>query len=205
MKWAGTLLAVALLLAVYLFKGHGVAAAPTAREKIVVAVRSVSAVPVRIPAGREINYFETDKDFSNWIGRHGEFRGIVRQRSKKFVSQGRYSMEVYWRLKRWGEMVLLHFPQDWQYYQRFAFDVYNPGPEGFTLEVRVGDLFDSVDFNPDLSRFVAQRRIGHGFNRVSFRVRDIGAKIKIDAERKIIRLRILSSDKLFYLDNMRLY
>jgi hypothetical protein len=196
------LLAIALALGGYLGKNSG-AAIPAGARTVRVSARPVATAGLPVPPVREINYFEASKDFSNWIGRHGESRGIIRQPSAQHVSQGKTAMAVYWRLKRWGEMVLLESPHDWHRYRRFAFDVYCPGG-GFVLEVRIGDFIEAADFAPRRSRFVVRRRVHRGWNRLSFSLRDIGTKVALEAGRKIIRLRVLGTEQLFYLDNMRL-
>lgn len=203
MKRTIMLILAVLVFGGYLMKGHPHSVFPPKAAGPIV-VQTISNMPDHLPAVKEIDYFETFKDVRNWMGRHGERQGLYRRWSSRFASQGRYSMEVSWELQRWGELVLLDFPQDWRSYNIFAFDVFNPAREPFDLELRIGDQFTDLNFNPSLSRIIAKRTIRPGINRLYFDVTGINSRAKTAWGRKIIHLSTRAKRLLFYVDNMRL-
>jgi len=185
--------------------GFVVTAEATARhERVTVALERISTVSAFVPKVREINYFEAEKDVGNWFWRASGHRGIKLHWSDRGVTQGKHSMEVVWKARRWGEIISMYFPEDWSRYHAFAFDVVNPQDENILLELRIGDYFDSACFDPETSRFIRRVTLRPGLNRLRFNIREAAHAINIDSERKIVRLRFFATQAHFYVDNMRL-
>jgi len=164
----------------------------------------ISNVINTIEPVKEINYFETDKDINNWFVRSDEKNGIGVKRSLENVSEGSSSMQIYWKTSEWAELVLVHFPEDWQNYKYFIFDIFNGNKESTNFEIKIGDRFDYASFYPKANKFVLKTALKPGWNNFKLKIADLKKKIDIAAERKVIHLRFFNKDKVFYLDNMRL-
>jgi hypothetical protein len=173
-------------------------------ETYQVSVEKISSTSAKTPPVREINYFETDKDINNWLVRSDEWHGINIQQSLQNVSQGASSMQINWKTSKWGELVLMYFPEDWQKYKNFGFDIFNPDNQELSLELKIGDKFDTLSFYPKANKFIIKTTLKPGWNKFKLKMSDIKNKIDVAAERKVIHLRFFNKGKAFYLDNMRL-
>jgi len=169
-----------------------------------ISVEKIDNKIVEILPIREINFFETDKDISNWFirGRNKDFIQLKRANMK--VTEGNFSMEIRWNSTRWGELVLVHFPENWNSYRQLCLDVFNPNPGSLKFEINVGDKFDNSSFYPEKNRFVEIFTLEHGLNKLRIDIEEISDVIKITAPKKTIHLRFFDTNKIFFVDNMRL-
>lgn len=170
----------------------------------IIKVEKVNNSLSQIASFQIINNFETEKDTKNWFVRSDEKHGIVVTRSSQYVSEGKYSMEVKWGTDKWSELVFVHFPEEWEYYKNFGFDIYNSSNEELSFEFKVGDKFDSDGFYFKEKKFVVKSSLTPGLNKININVSEIAKKISIISEKKVIYLRFFKKNSLFYLDNMRL-
>jgi hypothetical protein len=113
-------------------------------------------------------------------------------------------MEINLKSKKWSEIVLIHFPRNWQYYKSLVFDFYNPNAENIKFEIKIGDHFSMWGFFPKARKFVIGNTLKTGWNTICIDVNEIAEVINISSEKKIIHLRILSEDCRLYIDNMRI-
>ena len=173
-----------------------------AHVRVPIGVSEVSAVPHSLPAVLPLNTCETQKDLDNWIARH--HARSRKTRSQEYVTQGCSSMRVELSGRRWTELVLIFFPQEWEHYQWLALDIANPDDVVLSWEVRIGDYFDSANFHPETSAFARSGNLRRGLERVRFPMREIAQKIDISSRRKIIHFRVFAEHAVFFIDNARL-
>jgi hypothetical protein len=152
----------------------------------------------------EINYFENEKDVTNWLLRFSHDVRVKTSLSDKEASQGKCSMEVDWNSFGRLELVLYHFPQDWTGYTRFLFDVYNPSAQDLMIELKIGDFFNASGFYPHRKRFEFIRQALPGWNHYDIPFKQISDSININSERKAIFLRTSGKNAVFYVDNVRI-
>jgi hypothetical protein len=153
---------------------------------------------------REINYFETQKDVNNWFLRFIEHTVTTVKLSDTEVSQGKHSMKVDWNGSPHTELILVHFPQDWAGYRKFLFDIYNPGSEELTIELKIGAFFDGSGFYPHRKRYESRKQARPGWNYYDIPFEDIAGEIDITSQKKDIFLRTFGKNVVFYVDNMRI-
>ncbi len=171
----------------------------------VIRVEAVDPVPKHLPAVWVINDFETEKDRFNCFIEYETPGGVRSSLSGNRAAHGSSSLLVVWREKKWGQLVITHFPRDWRGYAALAFDVYNPGAP-FMMEIRVGDWYHRYTHDPNLSRFVLRRTVSSGSNEIRILLEDISRRIRPNAARRIIHFSIedRKQPRTFYLDHVRL-
>jgi hypothetical protein len=157
-----------------------------------------------IPDVKPINYFEKNKNFLNWHVRSEEENAVILSISEKNVTQGKYSMKVCWNNPGSVDMLFFHFPQDWNRYKRFVFEVYSENKEKCDIEVSVADNCSMACGDHKKTRYSRKMSLNPGMNRLVLRVRDIRRKINLTSIHKIIYLRFYDEKQVFYIDNMRL-
>lgn len=177
---------------------------PDVKEKFNISVERIDNKIREILPIREINFFETEKNITNWFVRGRNKDLIELKRSNINVTEESFSMEIRWNPTRWGELVLIHFPENWNLYRQLCLDVFNPSPVALNLEISVGDKFDNSGFYPGRKRFVELFTLERGLNKLRIGVKKISDVIDIAAPKKTIHLRFFDKDKTFYVDNMRL-
>ncbi|OGS17835.1 MAG: hypothetical protein A2219_00055 [Elusimicrobia bacterium RIFOXYA2_FULL_50_26] len=167
-------------------------------------IRLVDATPRHIPPVLILNDFETQEDLNAWFVRGHETHRVAMELSARHVTHGRHCLKIEWRAQRWTELVSVHFPRRWQAYGRLCLDVYNPGPGALRMEFRIGDYFDTQNFHPVSSRFIATKTIGPGRFTVVFKSGELQNKIALESPKKIIHLRIIDPGRIAYVDALRL-
>jgi hypothetical protein len=180
------------------------------KSKLEISLIEAGPAPANKEPVRELDYFENQKDISNWFFMFLENGLIKPGLSGKAVSQGKNSMRVEWTASGRSELVLVHFPQDWSGYTHLKFDIFNPDERAFDIKLKIGDFAEIADPHGGRKEYGALLRVLPGWNNYDVPSADIGAKINIGAVRKAIVLQALrgtgSSEPrlVFNVDNMRL-
>jgi hypothetical protein len=167
-----------------------------------IEVEKIPAGRAETPETREIDYFENPRDVDNWTVER-PYRGeIFLKRSAAHSSQGKYSMEVFFRKGGLSNIKLVNFPKEWKNYGGIAFDLYNPGG---------GECLFSFSAKSDYCNpaktekyFCTELRIGPGWNSYRIPVARIKEKMDIGNSQKMLTLNMYSGGRYFYIDNMRL-
>ena len=168
------------------------------------AIRLVEQASNHTPPVLILNDFETQEDINAWFVRGRETHRVRMELSGRHVTHGRHCLKIEWRARKWTELVSVHFPRRWQAYGRLCLDVYNPGPGALRMEFRIGDYFDSRNFHPVTSRFIATKTVGEGACRIVFKSDELKNKIAPGSPKKIIHLRIIDPGRIAYIDALRL-
>lgn len=183
-------------------RSPGIPPLPDTRPGI--AVADVDNAVRNLPPVTVLASFEKEKEVHNWIARYYRPGRVARSRTTEHATAGRYAMKVEWDVPRWGELVVLHFPEEWGQYRRFAVDIFNASPGPVRCEFRIGDYYDATNLHPETSRFVYYAVIAPGKNSVVIPIKAIASRIRIASPRKIVHLRFFGRNRVFYIDNMRL-
>lgn len=77
--------------------------------------------------------FESSTELYRWQG-----RGYV-SLSDAHVSEGKHSLQFELSTRRYSGIVLSRLPSDWQGYEVFTFDIYNPQSDAIELVIRIHD------------------------------------------------------------------
>lgn len=205
MKINITLILLIFLLGIYLaLSNNSDVVYPKQIEKLKIITENVDNRIIKALSKKEINFFETDKDINNWFVRCNKNNAIEVKRSSNYFSQGNYSMQVKWKAKEWGELVFVDFPEDWSNYKNFNLDIFNPNNEAIIFQIRIGDRFDASGFYDKSNKFITKDVLNPGWNTINLKISEIGKRINIISERKVIHLSFFTKDKTLYLDNMGL-
>lgn len=160
----------------------------------------ISNIPVPPPKVKEICYFETQKDVDNWVS-----DGAYTKLSLDHVSQGAHSMEIKWEKENSYRLFYFHFPEDWQNYDHFAFDVYNTLNEPSAVSIIVYDYFETGRFGSRLGHpFLMRYELKPGWNTLKTGIKDMQKKINAASGKKLIHLYFSDRGAVYYIDNMRL-
>ncbi len=133
------------------------------------------------------------------------------ERSTEFHTQGQYSLKVDLTTRQYTGIVFNRLINDWSQHQSLAFDIYNAGPDAFTMIVRVNDAQHNLHGWARQDRFNSALHLEPGWNHFSFAMEDIlnaPQKRKMDLT-KITWMEIFVGTKLpaprtIYIDNVRL-
>ena len=123
--------------------------------------------------------------------------GFSLQLSNKYVTQGKYSLEVGFPKEDLPSLNTKRLPQKWGQYDSFAFDVYNPQKESISFAIRLDDVHKK--------RISIPRTLENGWNKIKISRADIAEKIDAGNIRFVV-LYLDGPDKRYklYFDNMRL-
>jgi hypothetical protein len=133
------------------------------------------------------------------------------ERSKEFHTQGDYSLKVDLTTRKYTGVVFSRMINDWSRHKTFEFDIYNAGPDAFTMIVRVNDSQHNLYGWAKQDRFNRELNLEPGWNHFAFTTADIRnapEKRKMDLT-KITWMEIfvgtqLPASRTIYIDNVRL-
>lgn len=174
------------------------------RGNYYIEIEKVSNITKQIMPIKEINYFETEKNINNWFMRTDNSKDIVIKRSPLNVTQGKYSMQVKWQKAEWVELILVHFPEEWQLFRSLTLDIFNANNGSEEFKIKIGDKFDASGFYSKANKYTFEKSLKPGLNRININIGDIKKQINISADRKVIHLFFFGKDKTFYIDNVKL-
>jgi VanZ family protein len=131
--------------------------------------------------------------------------------STQFHTQGQYSLKVDLTTRKYTGIVFNRLINDWSQYKTLGFDIYNAGPDAFTMIVRVNDAQHNLHGWATQDRFNRMLQLEPGWNHFSFAVEDIRnapQTRKMDLT-KITWMEIfvgtkLSAPRSIYIDNVHL-
>lgn len=178
--------------------GIWIAAAPAAREAMAVAWRAEN-FPL-------LGDFESGDELLLWLARdHDHLTSMAsRTRVAAHATSGDYALRVQITKSAWTGLRLLCADQNWNDYQRLAFDVYCDGAP-FTLSIRVDDADSKVKEN----RCNVAVQINPGENEISIPLKTMAEQPKQNLDLSRIRRVVLFVNQPqqpydFYLDRVRL-
>jgi hypothetical protein len=177
---------------------------PKFQTSVLIDMEKVNNTLKEIKPILEINYFEKDNDFSSIFVRSDEKNGIEIEKSRAFTSQGEYSLKINWKTNKWGELVFIRFPENWNGYKTLDFDAYNPGNRETKMEIKVADYFDDKSFYYYAIKYTRVINIKPGNNNIKLSIDEMSKTINIKSPRKALHVRFYESASICYLDNMRL-
>ena len=131
--------------------------------------------------------------------------------STQFRTQGNYSLKVELSTRKFTGIVFNRMINDWSAYKTLAFDIYNAGPDSFTMIVRVNDAQHNSNGWVKQDRFNQALQLEPGWNHFTIAIEDIRNapdKRKMDLT-KIVWMEIFvgtkpAAPRTIYIDNVRL-
>jgi VanZ family protein len=131
--------------------------------------------------------------------------------STQFHTQGKYSLKVELSARKFTGVVFNRMINNWSAYKTLAFDIYNAGPDAFTMIVRVNDAQHNLNGWAKQDRFNRELQLEPGWNHFAVAMDDIRNapdKRKMDLT-KIVWMEMFVGTKppaprTIYVDNVRL-
>ncbi|RYY75103.1 MAG: hypothetical protein EOO52_12420 [Gammaproteobacteria bacterium] len=133
------------------------------------------------------------------------------ERSSQIHTQGDYSLKVELTTRQYTGVVFNRMINDWSKHKALAFDIYNAGPDAFTMIVRVNDSQHNLYGWAKQDRFNRAMTLEPGWNHFTFATEDIRnapQKRKMDLT-EITWMEVfvgtrLAAPRTIYMDNVRL-
>lgn len=165
------------------------------------AIHRVEPVPGPKPDTMVLNDFEKWNDRMNMYWQGGEF---TTELSDRHVTHGATSLEIERRPTENIELATVHFPKDWEGYDRMQFDIFNDSDTKSSVWIRLGDRYDARRFYIASQKYARDFLLQPGWNTVSVPLADIVAAFGHLPHRKSLHFNFPPGGGRYYMDYLRL-
>lgn len=149
-----------------------------------------------------LNDFEKWNDMMNMFRQGGDFSMVL---TGDHATHADSSLVITKHHDDNIEVATVHFPRNWNGYERLEFDIYNDGEAAATVWLRIGSQFDARRFYLSSHKYAKPFVLAPGANTVSIPLSDIREAFGSLPERKSLHFNFpADGGRRYYLDFLRL-
>jgi hypothetical protein len=168
-----TRLLLIINLAIILFialRAGSVEVAPTDSTVSPLTIRVLHTPPPAYPDTLLLNDFEGENDRTNMYDQGGEFSLSL---TGEHVTHGRSALLITRDPDVNMELATVHYPKEWQAYERLEVDIFNDGDSAASIWLRVGSQYDARRFYVRSQKFGRDYLLRPGMNTIRVPIKDI--------------------------------